>query len=107
MGSEEPSVYACLCFLTFAAYNAIGRVGGAIGSRAEQIYEKLDEAQRQAARRLFVSLVTPGEGQEDTRARATVPDEPAMAEVVREFSDPAVRLLVTGWDRAAASVWPR
>ena len=86
--------------LTFAAYNAIGRVGGAIGTRAEQIYERLDEAQRQAARRLFVSLVTPGEGQEDTRARATVPDEPAMAEVVREFSDPAARLLVTGWDQS-------
>ena len=86
--------------LTFAAYNAIGRVGGAIGTRAEQIYERLDEAQQQAARRLFVSLVTPGEGQEDTRARATVPDEPAMAEVVREFSDPAARLLVTGWDQS-------
>jgi hypothetical protein len=86
--------------LTFAAYNGIGRVGGAIGTRAEQIYERLDEAQRQAARRLFVSLVTPGEGQEDTRARVTVPDEPAMAEVVREFSDPAARLLITGWDQS-------
>jgi hypothetical protein len=63
-------------------------VGGAIGTRAEQIYEKLDEPQQKAARRLFVSLVTPGEGQEDTRARVTVPDEPAMAEVVREFSAP-------------------
>jgi hypothetical protein len=86
--------------LTFAAYNAIGRVGGAIGTRAEQIYERLDESHRQAARRLFVSLVTPGEGQEDTRARATVPDEPAMAEVVREFSHPAARLLVMGWDQS-------
>lgn len=47
-----------------------------------------------------MSLVTPGEGQEDTRAWATVPDEPTMAEVVREFSDPAVRLLVTGWDQS-------
>ena len=84
--------------LTFAAYHTIGRVGGAIGARAEQIYERLDEPQRHAARRLFVSLVTPGEGQEDTRARAPLPDEPAMAEVVREFSDPAARLLVTGWD---------
>jgi WD40 repeat protein len=44
--------------------------------------------------------VTPGEGQEDTRARAPVPAEPAMADVVREFSDPAVRLLVTGWDQS-------
>ena len=86
--------------LTFAAYNGVKGVGGAIGTRAEQIYQNLDEIQRQAARRLFVSLVTPGEGQEDTRARATVPDEPAMAEVVREFSDPTARLLVTGWDQS-------
>ena len=86
--------------LTFAAYNAIGRVGGAIGARAEQIYNKLSKAQQQAARRLFVSLVTPGEGQEDTRARATIPDGLTMAEVVRKFSDPAVRLLVTGWDQS-------
>ena len=86
--------------LTFAAYNGLKGVGGGIGTRAEQIYQNLDEIQRQAARRLFVSLVTPGEGQEDTRARATVPDEPAMAEVVREFSDPTARLLVTGWDQS-------
>lgn len=86
--------------LTFSAYNGIGGVSAAIGTRAELIYERLDKAQRQAARRLFVSLVTPGEGQEDTRAWATVPDEPTMAEVVREFSDPAVRLLVTGWDQS-------
>jgi hypothetical protein len=86
--------------LTFAGYNAIGGVGGAIGTRAEQIYARLDETQQQAARRLFVSLVTPGEGREDTRARASVPDDPAMADVVREFSDPKARLLVTGWDQS-------
>ena len=45
--------------------------------------------------------MTPGEGQEDTRARvAGESDEPAMAEIVRAFSDPAARLLVTGWDQS-------
>jgi WD40 repeat protein len=86
--------------LTFAAYNGVKGVGGAIGTRAEQIYARLDESERQAARRLFVSLVTPGEGQEDTRARATIPNDRATAEVVRRFSDSAARLLVTGWDQS-------
>ena len=94
--------------LTFAAYNAIGRVGGAIGTRAEQIYERLDEAQRQAARRLFVSLVTPGEGQEDTRARAAVPDEPAMcARSCASSATPPPASWSRAGTRAAASAWPR
>ena len=33
------------------------------------------EAEQAAARRLFVSLVTPGEGREDTRARASYPEQ--------------------------------
>ena len=57
---------------------------------------RLDEAGQAAARRLFVSLVTPGEGREDTRARVALPDDPAMAAVVRTFSGAEARLLVTG-----------
>ena len=74
--------------LTFAAYNGIGGVGGAIGTRAEQIYERLDEAQRTGGAPPVRQPGDPGEGQEDTRARATVPDEPAMAEVVTRVQRP-------------------
>jgi hypothetical protein len=45
--------------------------------------------------------VTPGEGQEDTRARAAMPDEPTLRKIVNRFAGPRTRLLVTGSDRAA------
>ena len=42
---------------------------GALGRRAEELYEDLDEAGQEAARQLFLRLVTLGEGVEDTRRR--------------------------------------
>jgi hypothetical protein len=51
-------------------YGVAGGIDGAIAQRANELYASLDEAGRAAARRLFVSLVTPGEGREDTRARS-------------------------------------
>jgi hypothetical protein len=32
--------------------------------------------------------VTPGEGQEDTRARAAMPDEPTLRKIVDQFASP-------------------
>ena len=68
--------------LTQGAYDSAGKVSGAIGARARGIYESLSKVQRQATRRLFVSLVAPGEGREDARALAVIPDDPDMAEVI-------------------------
>ncbi len=56
--------------LTRAAYAAIGGVAGSLARSAEAIYDGLDEAARAAARQLFLRLVVPGEGGEDTRRRA-------------------------------------
>ncbi len=56
--------------LTLDAYHASGGVLGALARRAEELYAGLDESQRQAARQLFLRLVTLGEGTEDTRRRA-------------------------------------
>ena len=53
-------------------------------------------AQQDAARRLFLRLVTPGEGQDDTRARSLIPDDPEQREIVTLFANPKTRLLVTG-----------
>src|SRR5271155_5655722 len=69
---------------------------GAIEKSAESVYNRLTPAQQDAARRLFLRLVTPGEGQEDTRARSLLPDDPQQREVIKLFSDPKIRLLVTG-----------
>ena len=82
--------------LTAEAYTAVGGVTGAIEKTAEAAYDRLTAAQKDAARRLFLRLVTPGEGQEDTRARSLIPNDPQQLEVIKLFSDPKIRLLVTG-----------
>jgi hypothetical protein len=64
------------------------------------MFEDLSPDDQQAARRLFLRLVTPGEGQEDTRARAAMPDEPSLRKIVDQFAGPRTRLLVTGSNRA-------
>ncbi|HJQ75470.1 MAG TPA: AAA family ATPase, partial [Gaiellaceae bacterium] len=55
--------------LTQAAYRAIGGISGALAGRAEEIYAGLGEPAQEAARQLFLRLVTLGEGAEDTRRR--------------------------------------
>jgi hypothetical protein len=53
-----------------STYQSIGGVLGALGRRAEEVYQDLSEIDRAAARQLFLRLVTLGEGVEDTRRRA-------------------------------------
>ncbi len=55
--------------LTKAAYQSIGGVRGALGRRAEEVYQSLDESHQATARQIFLRLVTLGEGVEDTRRR--------------------------------------
>jgi WD40 repeat protein/serine/threonine protein kinase/DNA-binding XRE family transcriptional regulator len=56
-------------FMTMAAYQAVGGVSGALARRADQLYEALNTNEREAARQLFLRLITLGEGVEDTRRR--------------------------------------
>ena len=87
--------------MTGDAYTRSGGVREAIRVTAERAFGALSsDDERQTARRLFLRLVTPGEGQEDTRARAAMPVEPAQRKIVEQFADPRTRLLVTGSDRA-------
>ncbi|MCK4897486.1 MAG: PQQ-binding-like beta-propeller repeat protein, partial [Anaerolineales bacterium] len=55
--------------LTLAAYHEMGGVLGALGRRAEEIYQSLDKAEQDTTRQIFLRLVTLGEGVEDTRRR--------------------------------------
>ena len=55
--------------MTLSDYEQIGGVRGALANRAEALYSGLDSAQQEAARQLFLRLVTVGEGSEDTRRR--------------------------------------
>jgi WD40 repeat protein/class 3 adenylate cyclase len=95
--------------LTVAAYRAIGGVSGALSSRAEELYGSLDDAAKEAARQLFLRLLTPGEGTEDARRRVSRAEiesidveQDAMATVLDRFG--ASRLL--SFDRDARSHEP-
>ena len=57
--------------MTLAAYRQIGGIEGAIASRAELLYQSLDDEERVAVRRMFERLVVVGAEGEATRRRAT------------------------------------
>lgn len=52
--------------LTLAAYEAAGGVHGALTRTAEELYTRLSPEQAEAARRILLRLITPGEGAQDT-----------------------------------------
>lgn len=84
----------------YEAYHRLGRVAGAIAHRADDVFNReLDEGEREAARRLLIRMVRPGEGAEDTRQRAAMPAADPVAEAtVRKLAD--ARLVVTELDAA-------
>jgi hypothetical protein len=82
------------------AYEEIGGVEKALAGYAEEEYGKLSEADKQRAQRVFIQLVRPGEGTEDTRRTAT------RAEVGEDNWDLVTRLatsrlVVTARDESA------
>ena len=87
--------------LTTVSYERSGGVRTAIRKTGDRTFDSLSSADQQAARQLFLRLVTPGENQEDTRARASMPTEPDQRSIVARFAGPRTRLLVTGFDRGA------
>jgi Novel STAND NTPase 1 len=69
--------------------------------RAEEVFERgLTEVERQAAQRLLIRMVRPGEGVEDTRQRAAMPEADPVAEAtIRKLAD--ARMVVTERDAAS------
>lgn len=57
--------------LNHAAYEAIGRVDGALANYADDKYNRLMQMEQEQTRRILIQLVRPGEGTEDTRRLAT------------------------------------
>jgi formylglycine-generating enzyme required for sulfatase activity len=82
------------------SYARSGGVREAIKNTADRAFAALSEEDQRIARRLFLRLVTPGEGQEDTRARAPMPAELTQQKIVEQFAGPRTRLLVTGSEAA-------
>ncbi|MDJ0615965.1 MAG: ATP-binding protein [Calothrix sp. MO_192.B10] len=81
--------------LTHQAYTEIGGVAKALANHAESIYDNLSEAEQRQMQQLFVQLVRPGEGTEDTRRLATRA-EVKNWELVTFLAGAEARLVVTG-----------
>jgi serine/threonine protein kinase/WD40 repeat protein len=78
-------------------YDAIGGLAGAIATRAEEQFARLDAPGREATRRLLLRLVVPGDGTEDTRRRVRYSELPDGTEdVAARYT--AQRLLVADRD---------
>ena len=80
--------------LTLRAYTELGKddkgeprgIEGVLDHRANEIYRNLTPEGQDLCRRLFLRLVQPGEGTEDTKRRVSyrelLPEDPARAEAV-------------------------
>ncbi|NEP13952.1 MAG: hypothetical protein F6K14_27870 [Symploca sp. SIO2C1] len=80
--------------LTHKAYGEIGEVSGALTSYADKQYRQLKPEEQEKVRRIFVQLVRPGEGTEDTRRVATKAELSATNwNLVKKLAD--ARLVVT------------
>jgi hypothetical protein len=107
--------------LTLQAYTELGKgdkgeqrgIEGVLDHRAEEIYSNLTHEDQDHCRRLFLRLVQPGEGTEDTKRRVPyrefLPDDPARAEavkkLVRTLADRDARLITTeGTDATGGAV---
>ncbi len=83
------------------AYKAMGQLHGAVAQKAEALYERLNTQQQRALHRIFMRLVRPGEGEADTRRRATFADLGEEARpLVKTLAD--ARLLVTSQRQGSA-----
>ncbi|GGA03028.1 hypothetical protein [Okeania sp. KiyG1] len=80
--------------LTHQAYEEIGQVSGALTRYADDKFSKLKPEEQQQVHRIFVQLVRPGEGTEDTRRVATKAElNKTNWNLVKKLAD--ARLVVT------------
>jgi WD40 repeat protein len=84
-------------FLTHEAYQEIGGLQKALANYANTVLDKLSQDDQKRAEKIFIQLVRPGEGTEDTRRVATRKEVGDVNwDLVQQLAD--VRLLVTGCD---------
>jgi len=80
--------------LHLEAYHAMGQLEGAIAKKAESLYLKASEEDRRRIQQIFLRLVRPGDGEADTRRRATLAElGEGLQPLVKTLADE--RLLVT------------
>ncbi|WP_414545047.1 hypothetical protein [Nostoc sp. CCY0012] len=80
--------------LTHKIYEEIGQVEGALARHADQKYGNLTKEEQEKVRRIFIQLVRPGEGAEDTRRIALKAELGEQSwSLVKQLAD--ARLVVT------------
>lgn len=87
--------------LTLTAYDALNGITGALAKRADDEYNAATVEQQHTARQIFLRLVTPGEGVEDTRRRVRLSelgDDMVVSGVLDAYL--TARLLTTDRDPA-------
>ncbi|MEO0935750.1 MAG: hypothetical protein AAFY21_19040, partial [Cyanobacteria bacterium J06641_2] len=87
-------------YLTHKAYEEIGGLEKALAKYADGVLNPLSAAEKEKAERIFIQLIRPGEGTEDTKRKATRRE---VGEdnwgLVEELANH--RLVVTGWDESS------
>ncbi|MFB2897640.1 WD40 repeat domain-containing protein [Aerosakkonemataceae cyanobacterium BLCC-F50] len=80
--------------LTHKIYEEIGQVEGALARHADEKYRNLTDEEKEKVRRIFIQLVRPGEGVEDTRRIAMKAELGEQSwSLVKQLAD--ARLVVT------------
>jgi energy-coupling factor transporter ATP-binding protein EcfA2 len=86
--------------MTWTAFHALGGVAGALEHRAEALFKQLSPLEQLLCQRIFLRLIKPGAGVEDTRRRVLLSelrpggDQLAMAEgVIERLAGPEARLV--------------
>lgn len=86
--------------ISFDAYLDTGGLRKAITARANRELGELSKEEKEAARRLLIRLVIPGDGNEDSRARIEIPKaDRDLSCVISRFVE--ARLLTTARDEAS------
>ncbi|MGB6294920.1 MAG: CHAT domain-containing protein [Rivularia sp. (in: cyanobacteria)] len=87
-------------FLTHEAYQEIGGLEKALANYADTVLDKLSQYDQKRAEKLFIQLVHPGEGTDDTRKVATSQEvKEKNWDLVKKLADE--RLVVTGIDEGS------
>ncbi|WP_392531355.1 WD40 repeat domain-containing protein [Nostoc sp. C117] len=86
--------------LTHKIYEEIGQVEGALARHADEKYGNLTDDEKEKVRRIFIQLVRPGEGAEDTRRIAMKAELGEQSwSLVKKLAD--ARLVVTSRNLAS------
>ena len=92
--------------IDISGYEAVDGVLGALARRAEELFRRLDADEQDAARQLFLRLVTLGEGVEDTRRRVPRREAAGLGAAVEPVIEHFGRYRLLSFDRDPVTFEP-